>query len=635
MDKFWKFVKNEAGDTELVIDGVIASQSWWGDEVTPKAFRKELAKHDGNIIVRINSPGGDVFAGVSIYNALVDHDGKVVVKVEALAASAASFIAMAGEEIIMLPGSMMMIHNPWTFAMGNSEELAKVVEMLEKTGESIASIYVARTGQSEQSINDMLKAETWMTAQEAVDLGFATEALEAKKPATSDLINNVSNYMKTVQNAIMQPAMSIKAKSDALEVEELNVPDPTKAPVKNDIGPSKTPIKTEKTETTEVVEPVVPENNQSTEGTTMTEEQKKAQAEKDAAAANQVIAPVNQADVTTVLPNAGLSAYLKSKVSMEDFAETLRDNAGKSAEEVKTAWKEILIKNGLTDPDYFVLPEPLITAIEDAVKASGIYNVLNHTGLDVYKTVWDDADEDDDTSRAGGHNKGDTKDEQVLDFDKRVIRAKYIYKYLVLDKETIREQKSTGALIRFVLNELPVRIIREIERAVVIGDGRSGGNKRHITSFLTIKADVVADNKFATGYAPQVGETKYETLVRALALIEQEGPVYLVAKKGYTTDLVLEKNSNDNFIWAPGTDVTKALGFAGKFEPTWFNDTTDTVYDAYIVVFSAYKTVGDNSIESFTDFKLETNENEFLQEIYKGGGLSGRIAAVGVEASNS
>jgi ATP-dependent Clp protease protease subunit len=263
MDKFWKWAKDEAGnETELLLEGVIASSSWWGDEVTPKAFKNELKKHTGDITVRINSPGGDVFAGVSIYNALVEHDGKVTVKVDALAASAASFVAMAGEDIIMLPGSMMMIHNPWTLAVGDKDDLAKVVEMLEKTGESIASIYVARTGKSEEEIADLLAAETWMTAQEAVDLGFATEAQEPKKPTVSDSIKNALNFASTVRNAVMQPAMSIKEKADALEVEEINVSDTTKKPAKAAAGKPKTPDTPKaddpkvKTKATEPAEPV-------------------------------------------------------------------------------------------------------------------------------------------------------------------------------------------------------------------------------------------------------------------------------------------------------------------------------------------------------------------------------------------
>ena len=162
MDKFWKWAKAEASN-ELIINGTIASESWLEDDVTPKLFKEELAAHTGDITVRINSPGGDVFAGVSIYNMLREYNGRVVVKVDGLAASIASLIAMAGDEIVMLPGAMMMVHKPWTIAAGNADELGRAVEMLEKTCESMIPVYASRTGLSEEKIEELLAAETWMT----------------------------------------------------------------------------------------------------------------------------------------------------------------------------------------------------------------------------------------------------------------------------------------------------------------------------------------------------------------------------------------------------------------------------------------------------------------------------------------
>lgn len=628
-NKFWKFAKAEAGN-ELILDGVIASESWWEDDVTPKMFREELAKYSGALTVRINSPGGDVSAGVAIYNYLNEHEGEVTVKVDGIAASIASLIAMAGDKIVMLPGSMMMVHLPWTFAAGNSDDMAQVVEMLEKTGESMIPIYSARTGLSEERVEELLKAETWMTAEDAVELGFADEAIEAKT-TVSDSIKNALSFASTVQSAVMQPVMSLQAR----KAEATNDADEPETTVENDTE-EQTPVEaeveeteveeTEEPETTEVTDPVEEETNEPVEEkeTVMTEQEK--------AAAKQVIEPKAQADPADVKQQTIAKDYLKSKASVEDFANVLMKNAGKSPEEVKAAWEKQCIKAGLTDPDYFLPPEPVITRISDAVKTSGIYSLLNSTGLDVFKAVWDDTDPNTDTSRAGQHTKGDEKAEQILDFDKRVLRPRYIYKYLVLDKETIREQRSTGALITFVLNELPTRIIREIERAVVIGDGRGGGDDRKVTSFIAVKADVAANNAFASEYTPGSSESIYETLIRARDQVEAEGDMYIVSKKGYLTELLLETNANGGYQFAPGTDVARALGFSGSFEPTWFNDTTDPDYDAYIIVFNAYRTVGDDSIESFTNFALKTNENEFLQEIYKGGGLTEVKAAVGISS---
>lgn len=207
MSKFWKWVKAESGQ-ELYIDGIIASESWFEDEISPKMFREELAEHPGDVTVRINSPGGDVHAGVAIYNNLVEHEGNISVKVDGLAASAASFIAMAGDNITMLPGSMMMVHEPWTLAAGNSDDISEAVEMLKKTTESMIPIYANRTGLSEERIRELLKAETWMSAEDAVELGFADEAVPAKERASA--LKAAMGSAADIQEAIMQPVMSLK-----------------------------------------------------------------------------------------------------------------------------------------------------------------------------------------------------------------------------------------------------------------------------------------------------------------------------------------------------------------------------------------------------------------------------------------
>lgn len=644
MDKFWKFIKNEAGDTELVIDGVIASQSWWGDEVTPKQFKSELKKHSGDITVRINSPGGDVFAGVSIYNALMEHDGKVTVKVEALAASAASFIAMAGEDIIMLPGSLMMIHNPWTFAVGNEEELAKVVEMLQKVGSSVASIYVARTGKSEEEINQMLKDETWMTGEEAVANGFATEAREAKKPAsTSDLMKNISNYMQTVTNAVKQPAMSIRDSEKPLEdMEELHVSTSAKKTPADDTGSTTTKVKTEAEKQepvkTEVVEPVAPVENKSTKESKVTE--------KDKLAASQVIDPKNQAPVDTA-PKKDMKAYLKSNDAMEAFARILEENPGEgpkdqtSADRVRNAWKEHLeTKMGVTNPEIF-LPTPLIQEIEDAFKEGGeIWRRVSKTGMDSFNAAWDMNDDPDaESGRASGYNRAEQEEkrEQQLEFDNRILRPQFVYKYITLNREDVKEQRTTGALVRFVLSELPRRIIREIERAIVIGDGRAPGSDYKIQEgtprgFFNVKADATAGNIFASTYTPVPGQTVYETLRRARAAIKAEGEVILVAKEGLLLDMEFEQNVNGGFLFAPGSDMARYIKVSAVVEPDWMDNDEN---DAYMFVASKYRVVGDQSIEAFQNFLLKTNKNEYLQEIWAGGGLTAMKSGIAIAAQAS
>ena len=141
--------------------------------MTPKLFQKELDAGTGNITVWINSPGGDVFAAAQIYNMLMEYKGDVTVKVDALAASAASVIAMAGTLVLMSPVGMMMIHNPMTIAIGDSREMQKAGEMLDEVKESIMNAYEIKTGLSRARISHLMDAESWFNAKKAVELGFA------------------------------------------------------------------------------------------------------------------------------------------------------------------------------------------------------------------------------------------------------------------------------------------------------------------------------------------------------------------------------------------------------------------------------------------------------------------------------
>lgn len=173
---FWNWVKNEEGRT-LYLDGAIAEETWWGDEVTPRQFKAELVSGSGDITVWINSPGGCVFAASQIYNMLMDYKGKVTVKIDGLAASAASVIAMAGGEVLMSPVSMMMIHNPITIAFGDTEEMEKAIGMLSEVKESIINAYELKTGLSRVKLSHLMDAESWFNAKKAVELGFADQIM--------------------------------------------------------------------------------------------------------------------------------------------------------------------------------------------------------------------------------------------------------------------------------------------------------------------------------------------------------------------------------------------------------------------------------------------------------------------------
>ncbi len=130
MKKFWNWIHNEAGGRVLRLEGPIDEESFWGDEATPKAFREELESGEGDITVWINSPGGNVFAAAEIYTMLRDYKGAVTVKIDAIAASAASVVAMAGSRVLMSPVAMLMLHDPSTIAYGNTKDMERAIHTL-------------------------------------------------------------------------------------------------------------------------------------------------------------------------------------------------------------------------------------------------------------------------------------------------------------------------------------------------------------------------------------------------------------------------------------------------------------------------------------------------------------------------
>ena len=186
MNKFWKWVRNKAPDGEdpdlaertLFLNGTIASASWFDDDVTPALFKSDLDSGKGPITVWINSPGGDVWAAAQIYNMLLSYGEKVTVKIDGLAASAASVIAMAGDEVLVSPVSMLMIHNPSTMAMGDKDDLAQAISMMDSVKDSILNAYVKKTGLSKNKLSKLMDDETWMDASKAVELHFADRVME-------------------------------------------------------------------------------------------------------------------------------------------------------------------------------------------------------------------------------------------------------------------------------------------------------------------------------------------------------------------------------------------------------------------------------------------------------------------------
>lgn len=214
MKKFWNWksrrIRDQASGEEVVervlfLNGTIAEESWYDDEVTPALFKEELMAGSGDITVWINSPGGDCVAAAQIYNMLMDYKGDVTVKIDGIAASAASVIAMAGTKVLISPVGMLMIHNPATIAWGDSAEMQKAIEMLGSVKDSIINAYEIKTGLSRTKLSHMMDAETWMDAHKVVDLGFADGILErAEMPEDMEVPEVTMLYSKAaVVNSLM------------------------------------------------------------------------------------------------------------------------------------------------------------------------------------------------------------------------------------------------------------------------------------------------------------------------------------------------------------------------------------------------------------------------------------------------
>jgi ATP-dependent Clp endopeptidase proteolytic subunit ClpP len=173
--------KEEDEDNTISIYDVIGFDPWTGSGVTAKRIAAALRSigPKKNVVVNINSPGGDVFEGIAIYNLLRDHEGDVTTRVIGLAASAASVIAMAGDRIQTARTGFMMMHNVWVIAIGNRNDLRDAADQLETFDDALAGVYASRSGQDKKAVAKMMDKETWMSGEQAIEKGFADELLPA------------------------------------------------------------------------------------------------------------------------------------------------------------------------------------------------------------------------------------------------------------------------------------------------------------------------------------------------------------------------------------------------------------------------------------------------------------------------
>lgn len=202
--KFWNFKAIDKTTGELTLYGEISNDTWYGDEVTPKEFKAGLDSLGDieTLNIYINSPGGDVFAGQTIYSILKRHKAHKNIYVDGLAASIASVIAMAGSTIFMPKNSMMMIHNPWTFGVGNASDFRKLAEDLDKIRESLISAYEDRSALMRDEIIDIMDKETWLTASECKEYGFCDVVEKEKQIAAQVNSEMLKKYRNTPKDLI-------------------------------------------------------------------------------------------------------------------------------------------------------------------------------------------------------------------------------------------------------------------------------------------------------------------------------------------------------------------------------------------------------------------------------------------------
>lgn len=333
--------------------------------------------------------------------------------------------------------------------------------------------------------------------------------------------------------------------------------------------------------------------------------------------------------------------WLDSDDAMIAFERALIDTDNKGVEAFHREWADTVNRNmsdtasfgvDTTGVDKFI-PTAAITTIADALntRGSGLWNLLRKTGMDRL-TIGGNIAGLTDQTRAHGYpvgSYGTKKKEQVLSFVKRELQADYTYKYITLNKGDIRRTQRPGALLRYVLQELPNYIVQTIERQITLGGYTDMAHFRSVVTDAADKSSEWNGNRFALSYT-MTDDTPLMDFVRASHMVRAQGNKVLLCNADTVADLLMSANANGNTYIALGGDDTlaRALGVNQIITPEWWTDTDDTTTMGVIMSASHYAVVGDTSIEAFTNFALSSNTNEYLQEIYAGGGLDAEKSAV-------
>lgn len=308
--------------------------------------------------------------------------------------------------------------------------------------------------------------------------------------------------------------------------------------------------------------------------------------------------------------------FIQSKEGEKAFMDVVKNSPdGKS---FKKNWKDKLVQNGITPADV-MLPPAIIQEINDQWEtvANNFLSYLDVTGLVAYKALYDSSDPSTDTSRAQGHTKGNEKNEQIVPLVPREIRAQFIYKYITIDRETVEYEDQTGALMRFIARELAARVLHEIMRAVLVGDGRTAGTEGKIDKFIPVATDTaVYTTQFTSaGATPTLAEA-----AEAVDSIVADGAIIVAMSKATLRSL-------RSFVSAAGgtpqyktmEQLADELGVAAIFVTRILEEADMPSLIAFVG--KNYKVVGDLTMRGFENFILSYNKNEYLTEVYAGGAL--------------
>lgn len=334
--------------------------------------------------------------------------------------------------------------------------------------------------------------------------------------------------------------------------------------------------------------------------------------------------------------------WLDSDDAMIAFERALIDTDNKGVEAFHREWADTVNRNMSDTASFGVdtenvnkfIPTEAITTISDGLnnRGSGLWNLLRKTGLDRL-TIGGNISGLTDQTRAQGYPVSSygakKKDEKALSFVKRELQADYTYKYITLNKGDIRRTQRPGALLRYVLQELPNYIVQTIERQITLGEYPDMGHFRSVVGDAKDESSEWKGNRFALSYT-MTDAAPLMDFVRASHMVRAQGNKVLLCNADTVADLLVSANANGNTYIALGGDDTlaRALGVNQIITPEWWTDNDDTTTMGVIMSASHYAVVGDTSIEAFTNFALSTNTNEYLQEIYAGGGLDAEKSAV-------